>query len=440
MTTSTKGRMAIVILSVLALVATACSSDDDAAPAAGAVATTAAPAATEAPEATTATEAPEATTAPEAAALDPIKFAVINMEDGLYAFPESSGAVQILADHYNAQGGIGGHLIELEVCTAGDDPESAQACALRFANDDAVQFVFLAAVLNSAPVFEVLGPDGADKPLLGHLLWDVPDSLQPGLYSMDPGLLPMAYEVIRYAVEVDGVTNLAVLVDDSDIGEATLAVVDFFLAGLGGATMTPVSISPGQADYLPAMAAAGVDKADGLALLIAESAACQTTRDALEALGQGDVRAYVGDWCTGEDFRVNGTAEGWRIVVGQNGVLTDDPEAQELRDIYAAAGADAPYGVAFATATNMDFARQVLELAVESAGGVPSTADIHAAAVAWDGHDLFLGPDTASCPGQGAWVSTCNSAARVITLENGAWVPLADFNVIDVAIFDPLLG
>ncbi len=369
-----------------------------------------------------------------------MKFAVINQQDGVIAFPEVSEAVQIMADHFNSQGGIGGHLLEIELCTTGDDPESAQACAQRFANDDSVQFVYMAAVFNSGALYPILGPEGANKPILAGTLWDVPDALQPGLYSSDPGLLPLAYEALRYAVEEDGVTNLAVVVDDTDVGAGTLAVVDFFLAGFGGAISTPVPIAPGQADFLAPLTAAGIDSADGLALLITDPAGCQPTRDALEALGRGDLPVYLGEWCVSEEFREAGTSEGWRIVMGHRGAEDGDPEAQQLRQIYADAGAGSPVGLAFSHAKHMDFARQILELAINKAdGGLPSSEDIHAAATEWSG-SLFIGPDTVSCPGAGAWVSNCNTAARMITLQDGEWVALTGYNLIDVTLFDPLLA
>lgn len=444
-------RWLIAVCTVLALAAAACGGDDSDDNGGAAPATTAAtPAATEAPDdepaataaAPAATEVPAATAAPAEPAEEskpPIKMAVINQEDGLYAWPEVSENTRILVDWINANGGINGHMLEMDLCTSGDEPESAQACAQQFANDDSAEFVYIATVLNSAPVYEVLGPGGANKPMIGQMLWDVPDSLQPGLYSTDPGLLPLAYEAIRFAVEEDGASSLAVLVDDSDIGEATLAVVQFFLDTLGGATLTPVKINMGQADFLPAMTRANVGESDGLVLLIAESAACQPTRDAMEALGVDDVPAYMGDWCVGEEFRTAGTAEGWRMVTGGRGALTNDPEAQIVRDLYEAAGAEPPAGLAFAATMNMDFFRQVMELAVERAGGVPSSADVTAAAEEWSG-SILLGPDTMDCPGVGIWASTCNSAAIVISLQDGEWVALEDFQLIDVALFDPLLG
>lgn len=442
-------RCLIAVCAVLALAAAACGGDDDSDDGGATPTTAAAPAVTEAPDdepaattaepATTAAPAPETPAEPAEESKPPIKMAVINQEDGLYAWPEVSENTRIFVDWINANGGIDGHMLEMDLCTAGDDPESAQACAQRFANDDSAEFVYIATVLNSAPVYEVLGPDGANKPMIGQMLWDVPDSLQPGLYSTDPGLLPLAYEVIRFAVEEDGASSLAVLVDDSDIGEATLAVVDYFLSTLGGATLTPVKINMGQADFLPAMTRAGVENSDGLVLLIGESAACQPTRDAMEALGVGDVPAYMGDWCVGEEFRTAGTAEGWRMVTGGRGTLTNDPQAQMVRDIYEAAGAEPPLGLAFAATMNIDFFRQVMELAVERAGGVPSGADITAAAEEWSG-SILLGPDTMDCPGVGIWASTCNSAAIVVSLQDGEWVALEDFQLVDVALFDPLLG
>lgn len=439
-------RWLIAVCAVVALVAAACGGDDSDDGGGATTGTTAAPA-TEAPDqpdqepdepAAPETTAAPAPTQPAEEAKPPIKMAVINQEDGLYAWPEVSENTRIFVDWINANGGIDGHMLEMDLCTSGDEPESAQICAQQFANDDSAEFVYIATVLNSAPVYEVLGPTGANKPMIGQMLWDVPDSLQPGLYSTDPGLLPLAYEVIRFAVEEDGASSLAVLVDDSDIGEATLAVVEYFLSTLGGITLTPVKINMGQADFLPAMTRAGVENSDGLVLLIGESAACQPTRDAMEALGVGDVPAYMGDWCVGEEFRTAGTAEGWRMVTGGRGTLTNDPQAQMVRDIYEEAGAEPPFGLAFAATMNMDFLRQVLELAVERAGGVPSGADIAAAAEEWSG-SILLGPDTMDCPGVGIWASTCNSAAIVVSLQDGEWVALEDFQLVDVALFDPLL-
>ncbi len=367
----------------------------------------------------------------------PIKFGAINMQDGVIAFPEVGESIEIWVDYWNANGGINGHPVELELCTAGDDAESALACAQRFANDDSVEFVYLGVVINSAAVYETLGPAGVNKPMLGNLLFDVPDQLQPGLYSTDPGTLALAYEALRYAVE-EGTTSMAVVVDDSDVGEATLGLVDFVFSSLGGETTTAVKVATGQADFLPALTAAGVADTQGLILLIGESAACQPTRDGLEALGLGDLPVYLGEWCVGEEFREAGTSEGWRTVIGHNGPLFgSDPDSDLVHQVYDDAGAGKPFGLILPNLVNMDFAFQVLEAAAAEAGGLPTAEQVHAAATARP-YELLLGP-TVSCPGPGLWVSTCNSGARVITLEDGQWVGLSPFNAAPMTFFDVLL-
>ena len=142
----------LALLVVFMLVVAACSDDS------GDTTTTA----SETGETTAATEAPKA----------PITVAAINQQDGVVAWPEMISAANAILDWYNAQGGIDGHPIELNLCTAGDEPESTQSCSQKFANDDAAEFVFPMSIPNSDAMFQVLV--AAPKPMIGHLGHSLP--------------------------------------------------------------------------------------------------------------------------------------------------------------------------------------------------------------------------------------------------------------------------
>ena len=98
------------------------------------------------------TDAPETTAAPETTepAKEAIRIPAINQQDGVVAWPEVTSATEAILAWYNAQGGIDGHPLELDLCTAGDDPESTQRCAQQWANDDDATFVYPMAIPNSA--------------------------------------------------------------------------------------------------------------------------------------------------------------------------------------------------------------------------------------------------------------------------------------------------
>jgi len=423
----------LAVFAAFALVVAACG-DDDATETTAAPQTTAAATTVAETTATTAaaTTVAETTEAPKA----PITIYGINQQDGVVAWPENATAVNAILAWYNAQGGIDGHPLVLDLCTAGDDPESTQACAQQYANDDAVTWVFPMAIPNSDAMFQVLNEAG--KPMVGHALWDIPDSVQPDLYSADPGVLPMATVLMEYLVVDLGMESIGIVTTDSPFGRDTADFIGFLL-GEYGATTQAVFYGEGTADYLPAFAAIDLDAVDALMFLPFTLAECTPAAEALTTLGW-EKPIIATDFCAAESFAESGIFEDWLYVNPTSALVDGDPDRDLLVDIFAEYGngvkAD---GWVVNTALMTFWAIEVLEDAYVLAGSEDIGAEhIRQAAEAWSGH-LTLGPDTLDCPGAGGFSATCNSAALITVLQDGKFVDQTGWRFVDMSVYAPLL-
>jgi branched-chain amino acid transport system substrate-binding protein len=399
------------------LVAAACSGDDS-----GDTTTTT----SETSETTATTEAPKA----------PITVAAINQQDGVVAWPEMVSAANAILDWYNAQGGIDGHPIELNLCTAGDEPESTQACAQQFANDDAVEYVFSMAVPNSATMFEAVGAAG--KPMVGHLLWDIPDSVQPDLYSSDPGVLAIATVLLEHLVDDLGYSSVGIVTTDSPFGRDTADFISFLVEGYG-ATTEAVFYDEGTADYLPAFASVDLEGLDAILFLPFTLAECVPAAEALTTLGWENTTIST-DLCAGQSFAESGAFDGWLYAMPSAALVEGNPDRDLLVSIFDEYGDGVQVdGFAVNAALETFWLIEVLEDAYALAGSEAITGDnIRAAAEAWSGH-LTTGPDTLDCPGVGGFVANCNSAALVMKLQDGIFVDQTGFRLIDMNVYAPLL-
>jgi branched-chain amino acid transport system substrate-binding protein len=414
--------MWLAIVASLALLAGACSDDGD-----GDTTTTAAAAG----ETTTTAEA--TTTAPPKA---PITVAAINQQDGVVAWPEVTSAANAIIDWYNAQGGIDGHPIELNLCTAGDEPESTQACAQQFANDDNVEYVFPMAVPSSDAMFQVIGASG--KPMVGHLLWDIPDSIQTDLYSADPGVLPGATVIMEHLVLDLGLQSIAIVTTDSPFGRDTADLIGFLL-GEYGATTQAVFYDEGTADYLPAFASVDLESVDAVLFLPFTLAECVPAAEALNTLGW-DKTTISTDFCAAETFVESGLFEGWLFANPTTALIDGDPDRELLISIFEEYGDGVKVdGFAVNGALMTFWLIEVLEDAYALAGSEVITGDnIRAAAEAWSGH-LTIGPDTLDCPGVDPFVAVCNPNYLIMLLQDGKFVEEVPFQVVDLSVYAPLL-
>jgi hypothetical protein len=286
-------------------------------------------------------------------------------------------------------------------------------------------------------MFSVLSEAG--KPMVGHNLWDIPDAIQPDLYSTDPGTLPMATVLMEYLVFDLGMESIAIVTTDSPFGRDT---VDFlgFLLGEYGAESQGVFYDEGTADYLPAFAAVDLATVDGLIFLPFTVGECGPASDALAALGW-DKPIIASDFCSAEAYAETGQTEGWLFILGTDALIEGAADRQLLLDIFE--GFDGPASIdGFVAPMSMHtfFVIEVLEDAYALAGSAEAiTSDhIRQAATEWSGH-LTLGPDTMTCPGPEPFVAVCNSAAKVALQEGGVFIDLTGWRIVDMALYAPLL-
>lgn len=408
----------LAVLAVFALVVAACSSSDDSS------------------DDTSATESTDATTT-TVAAKDPIRVPAINQEDGVTAFPDEGQAVKSIFDWYNAQGGLDGHPLALDLCTTGDDPESTQGCAQQFANDDDAAFVHSIMVPNSATLFDVMA--NAQKPILAQNQFDIPDALQPDVYASDPGLLPMATTLMLYTLEDLGLRNVGIVVSDDEVGRGTGEFLGFLVEEYGG-TPTIISYDASVADLLPVFSAADLDAIDGIIFVPTSVEDCGPASQALKSLGF-DKPILGGDACTAQTYVDSGNVDGWIFVVGTTLLIEGDPGRDQTIGIFEDYNGPPIGGLVAPAAMGAYYVIDLLEAAYAAAGNDISamTPDVvREAALAYKG-PFTLGPEVFSCAGVDPFVGLCNTSATVVQLEGDKFNQLTDWYVVDVEPYAALL-
>jgi branched-chain amino acid transport system substrate-binding protein len=404
----------LALLAVFALLVAACSSSDDS---------------------SDDTSAAETTTT--VAAKDPIRIPAINQEDGVTAFPDEGLAVKAIYDWYNAQGGLDGHPLQLDLCTAGDDPESTQSCAQQIANDDSAAFVHSIMVPNSASLFDVMA--NAEKPILAHNQFDIPDGLQPDVYATDPGLLPMATTLMLYTLEDLGLRNVGIVVSDDEVGRGTGEFLGFLVEEYGG-TPAIITYDASVADLLPVFSAADLDAIDGIIFVPTSVEDCGPASQALKSLGF-DKPVLGGDGCTAQTFVDSGNVEGWIFVVGTTLLIEGDPGRDQTIGIFEEYGGPPIGGLVAPASMGAYYVIDILEAAYAAAGNdiTAMTSDvIRQVALEYTG-PFTLGPEVYSCPGVDPFVGLCNTSATVVQLEGDKFNELTDWYVVDVTPYAALL-
>jgi branched-chain amino acid transport system substrate-binding protein len=170
--------------------------------------------------------------------MSPVKIGLIAQDEELFAFPEVRAVAQAFVDYFNAEEkGIDGHPIELDVCGAGDAPDSHVACAQQFVNDDDIHVVINAGFGgNSAASNPVLAEGGKATMTLGN---DFSDYLTPGVFTFDPGLLGLAQVFFVYAADTRGVESATMFIADDPSLEPFIPVLEL-IASDNGITINEV--------------------------------------------------------------------------------------------------------------------------------------------------------------------------------------------------------
>lgn len=407
----------LAILFAFVVVAAACGSDDD--------------------DTSTDDGGDEETAAPADAnaaddSLDPVKIGLIAQDEELVAFPEVRAVAQAMTEYFNAEeGGVDGHPVELQICGAGDTPESAVTCAQEFANADDVHVVIQGTLSTTATNDTLVG---AGKPSL-NLGNDVPDFITPGVFTFDPGSLGLAQVIFVYASGSLDTTNATLFYADDPLFESFLPLLDA-LATASGITITeniPLGFEP---DLTGPVSAADPSNSAWI-FVLGDAAQCTAAAQAVDTTGyEGQVVAN--DLCMAEDVVGSGAIDGWfGPIVSSAPTVDGGAEVDEIvRILDTYGGADVQRaGLAGWTLANMQIARDVL---IEAGGADATDEAVQTALDGYSSSDLLGFPDV-SCPGPGSFVGACNRSPLVVEVVDGEMTQPEGFVEIDFSVFEPLL-
>ncbi len=404
-------RMLVALVAVLGLVASACGDDEEAAPA---QAESPAPS-DEAPDAGDEARQPESNVADDS--LEPVTIGFDSQEEELFSIIEARRAAEATVAYINAElGGVGGHPLQLDVCTSGDGPEGAVACAQQFVNNEDIT-VMLTSSFSSNEASEVTVPAGL--PLIA--LANLPDDWQRATeWVFDPGFLGLVQAPVDYASQTLGASSIAVIcLDDPFYLEACDAAVDFAeAAGMTASGPTPAGFE--QADFTGVVTASGAADADAV-FVVVDGSQCAPLADSLAALA-ADATILTVDTCALEDALAGGVLDDW-LVFGASALPVDPSEAspeileaQRIVSEYGSAEAElfglAGWAIANVLATHN---------ALERVG--PANLSRQAVNDALGETQLDLGwYADISCPGPEAFPGACVSSVIVLKVVGESMV------------------
>ena len=429
----------LAVLLAFAMLATACGGSDDADESAeDTPAAEDAAAADESAEDTSADDEPEpepedpGNAADDSA--DPVKIGLIAQDEELFAFPEVRAVAQAMVDFYNAEeGGIDGHPIELDVCGAGDSPESHVACAQQFANDDGVHVVINAGFGgNSAASNPLLSDAGKATMTLGN---DFPDYLTPGIFAFDPGLLGLAQVFFVYAADTRGVSTATLFIADDPSLTPFIPVLELIAAdnGIEINEVVPLGFEP---DLTGPISAANTDNEAWL-MVLGDGAQCTAAASAVDTVGY-EGQLFANDLCMSEDIIASGDLDGWAGPIVSSAPTADGgaevDEIVRILDTYGDSDAQRA-GLAGWALAQVTIARDVL---IEGGNADADDASVLAALGSYSSTDILGFPDV-SCPSPSAFAGACNNAPLMVTVVDGEMTQPDGFVYLDFAELEFLL-
>jgi len=357
MNTTKRWRFVLGIVAVLSLLAAACGDDDDNGDGSGSSADGGSGTATAEPADDDAGSSDDQADA----SMEPVKIGFDSQEEELFSIIEARLAAEATVAYINAElGGVDGHPIELVVCTSGDGPEGAVACAQEFVNDDEIT-VMLTSSFSSNEASEVTVPAGLPMLALANL----PDDWQRETeWVMDPGFLGILQGPVDYASDVLEVGSMAIIcLDDPFFLEACDVASGFAAAaGMEVFDVTPAGFE--QADFTGIVTASNAADADSI-LAAVDGTQCAPLADSLAALSV-EATVLTVDTCALQESVAGGALDGW-LVFGSSALPVDPSlasaevlEGQRIISEYGSSDAEV-FGLAGWAVANVLAAHDALE-------------------------------------------------------------------------------
>ena len=344
--------------------------------------------------------------------LPPVRIGMIAQEEELIAFPEMRAAAEAVVAYFNAElGGIDGHPVEIDICGAGDGPESHWACAQRFVNDDDIHIVVNGGIgSNTAASGAVMAEAGLASMPLGN---DFAEYLTPGVYTFEPGIPGLSQVLFVYSAGRGATSATLFLYDDPSV-EVFVPAFEAIAAdnGIDMNQHIPVGFEP---DLTGPISAADMSN-DVWMFVLADGAQCQAAANAAKAIGY-DGPILTLDSCMQVDVLGTGDLDGWVApMVSSAPTIDGGTDVEVINHIFDTYGSADAHGAGLGgwALGNVMIAREVLI----AAGGADATDE--SVIATFDGgftSNTILGFPEVSCPGPDPWIGACNTAPLIVTVD-----------------------
>lgn len=364
----------------------------------------------------------------------PIKIGFLNQGAGAMALADFGAGGTVGAEQVNADGGINGHPIDLEVCNVDGTPAASVKCANQFVANDVVAVV-QGIDLSSDSALEILA--GAGIPFVGHTPFGAVQSDSPDAWFF--GVAPGAnYGVpLQTLKEEYDASSVAFINPDSPV---TRAVADANLIPVAeklDLELTTNFYNAASPNYSSVFASAVADDPDAV-FMIAPEADCTGFVQAGRALGY-DGKIFAGS-CSQFVTADPGSAEG--VLTSSDVYLTDDTSTlpdlvAEQIDTYSSAMSGQPASNINGFSQMTFSAMQDLAAVARTINGDVTSESLRTALQEVAGMDSFMGQPL-TCDGK-QWpnsISVCAPGLLVYEVKDGKRQLISDGFVNIAPLFE----
>jgi branched-chain amino acid transport system substrate-binding protein len=352
----------------------------------------------------------------------PIKVGFLNEGSGALAFPDFGAGGTVGIAQVNADGGINGHPVDLDVCSTDGTPAASIKCANQFVSDEVVAVV-QGIDLSSDTALEILA--GAGIPLVGHTPFGSAQSNSPDAWFF--GAAPGAFYSVPLKTLKDeyGVKTVAFLNPDSPVDRA-VADISLVPAAKTLGIDLKLNFYSTPANYNAAFASAVTDNPDAV-VMIAPEPDCTAFIQAARTLGyKGQIFAgSCGQFVTADPAAAEGVlADSDLYATGNTSGIPASAAKQVETYLKAVEGQPA---------SNVDNYTQMTFSTMQDFAAVARTIDgevtaesLKTALQAVAGVDSFMGQPL-TCDGK-QWpdnISICAPGLLVYVVKDGKLQPLS---------------
>jgi branched-chain amino acid transport system substrate-binding protein len=336
-------------------------------------------------------------------ALPAVHIAFTNTDQGPTGQPSLTSGAKAAVAYANADlGGIDGHPIILDYCSAGADAQTNQACGQQFANNKADKVVLTGLMFNGGPLYAALKPSGI--PIVGFAPITQADFDSQAYFWTAGQLSEGGYIQLARAV-APGLKTVGAVGYNNAVGEASLAFTKTFA---GSVNIKDVLVSTSAADLLGPISSMGKV---GAYLLSLSGTACIQAAEAIKQYAPS-TPVISASSCTSPDItsQAGNAMAGWYFpsltkITNSDGA-DGDSDVKTYNDNYlhfggTAALEDSPY-----TSGQWGLTLTVIKTLSRLGYANLTQPKVAAALKAFTG-PVILGPPKIACPGAAPYPSAC---------------------------------